>query len=97
MKITVKFYSYLRDQTGVKDKVEFNMKEGSTLSTLLHVLCMENKVQDSLLIRGEVLKPEISILVNGREMKFLEGWDTMLSDGDEISFFPMVAGGSIID
>lgn len=33
------------------------------------------------------------ILVNGREISVLEGYETKLSDGDEIVFVPVVHGG----
>ncbi len=33
------------------------------------------------------------ILVNGREISVLKGFETKLSDGDEIVFVPVVHGG----
>jgi molybdopterin converting factor small subunit len=32
-------------------------------------------------------------MINGREIKFLDGIDTAVKPDDEISIFPMVAGG----
>lgn len=48
---------------------------------------------------GEVLddegdiRPQLSVLRNGREVVHLEGTDTALTDGDRLSVFPPVAGG----
>ena len=42
---------------------------------------------------NQELKPEITLLKNGREIKFLDGMDTVLDSGDVISVFPIVAGG----
>ncbi len=35
----------------------------------------------------------IIILVNGRNVLYLQGLDTSLGEDDEVSIFPMVAGG----
>jgi len=42
---------------------------------------------------GDSLNGEIIILVNGRNVLYLQGLDTALGADDEISIFPMVAGG----
>ena len=42
---------------------------------------------------GDELNDEIIILVNGRNVLYLQGLDTPLTAGDEVSIFPMVAGG----
>ena len=39
------------------------------------------------------LNDEIIILVNGRNVRYLQGLDTPLEVDDEVSIFPMVAGG----
>ncbi len=35
----------------------------------------------------------VNIYVNGEDVRFLQGMNTALSDGDEISIVPAVAGG----
>jgi len=42
---------------------------------------------------GDQLSGEIIILVNGRNVVHLKGLDTPLKASDEVSIFPMVAGG----
>ena len=34
------------------------------------------------------------VLVNGRPISQLGGWDTPLADGDEVAILPLVVGGS---
>ncbi|MEM2904523.1 MAG: MoaD family protein [Candidatus Bathyarchaeia archaeon] len=41
---------------------------------------------------GEVWKG-FSVLVNGRDIAFLEGLRTKLKDGDIVAFFPPIGGG----
>jgi len=42
---------------------------------------------------GERLSPIAIILVNGRNVHFTGGLDTPLAPDDQVSIFPMVAGG----
>lgn len=42
------------------------------------------------------LRHELSIYVNGENIRFLQGLDTPLQDGDEVSIIPAVAGGKAI-
>ncbi len=96
MKVTVKFFAYLRDQIGGTGKVELILEDDAMVSHLLIELCNDSKIKTALLDADQKLKPELSILKNGREIKFLDGMESVLCDGDEISIFPMVAGGNII-
>ena len=93
MKVIVKFYAHLRDLIGQKTMVELDMKEDDTISELLDELLLDSRIKEVLLDVNQDLKPDITILKNGREVKFLGGLDTRLEPGDEISFFPIVAGG----
>lgn len=34
-----------------------------------------------------------AVLVNGENMRFLDGWETELKDGDEVYIMPVIAGG----
>ena len=42
---------------------------------------------------ADALNAAIIILVNGRNVLYLQGLDTPLHADDEVSIFPMVAGG----
>jgi len=50
-------------------------------------------------LEGELLddvgdiRPQLSVLKNGREVLHMEGTATGLDDGDTLSVFPPVAGG----
>lgn len=39
------------------------------------------------------IKPQLSVLKNGREVVHIDGTETTLEDGDRLSVFPPVAGG----
>jgi molybdopterin converting factor small subunit len=38
-------------------------------------------------------RPNALIMVSGREISTLDGLDTLLNEGDELSFLPIVHGG----
>ena len=93
MKVSVKFYAHLGDLVDRKLKIEFDLKEGATISHLLDELLLDFKIRKNILDDNGELKSDITLLKNGREIKFLNGMETLLESGDEISIFPMVAGG----
>ena len=93
MKVTVKFYAHLRDLVGKKRVIELDLEEGATISQLLDELLQDSLIKSALLDENQKIKPEITILKNGREIKFLSGMETALDSGDEIAVFPAVVGG----
>lgn len=93
MKVSVKFYAHLGDLVGRKSKFDVDLKEGATISYLLDELILDSKIKTHLLDDRGNLNSNITILKNGREIKFLNGLETLLESGDEISIFPVVAGG----
>ena len=93
MKVTVRFYATLRDLTGKKAPIEVDLDEGATVSNLLDALYLDSAIKDAIADESQIVKPDITILRNGREIRFLDGPDTELSPGDEISIFSLVAGG----
>ncbi|MFW9958949.1 MAG: ubiquitin-like small modifier protein 1 [Candidatus Odinarchaeota archaeon] len=93
MKVKVKFYTHLPDLVGKKEIDEVDCEEGATISTLLDWLFMDLKMKDALFDQEQKIKANITILKNGREIKFLDGLETCINSGDEIAFFPLVVGG----
>ena len=81
MKLTVRFWSYFADVAGCRDAA-FKVKEGTTLGELHDQVCEQSpKLADA---RNSTLK---AVGVDYKDDNFV------LSDGDEISFFPPVQGG----
>lgn len=87
----VKFFAYIRDYTKTK---EIQVDYRGTLHELLIQLCnMFGRDFGKKIFNGDEISSEIIILINGRNMVHLQGIDTVLNDEDEISIFPVVAGG----
>ena len=79
-----------------KGEIELSVPEKSTLQELVTTL-VNNFGDDlaSLLLESETrnVLPHIRLMVNGRDIAFLNGMDTVLQPGDEVLILPPVSGG----
>jgi molybdopterin synthase sulfur carrier subunit len=88
----IKYFADVRDLTG-HNSVTWNVP-ASTLDELLHALAGRYGYRFAArMFEGLALSPTIIILVNGRDVRHLDGLETPLHADDTISIFPMVAGG----
>jgi sulfur-carrier protein len=79
-----------------KGEVEFPVPEGATLRELLRLIV--DRWGDELASRlfdpktGAVF-PHIRLMVNGRDIAFLDRMETILQNGDDVLILPPVSGG----
>lgn len=92
MNVECRFFATYRAAVGEK-AVDREVADELTIGELLVALETEYDELDGLLVDGEI-PPQLSIMRNGRDVAHLDGTDTVLSDGDRVSVFPPVAGGS---
>ncbi|MCD5409829.1 MAG: MoaD family protein [Methanocellales archaeon] len=91
MKVYVKFYATFRDIVGQR---EIQRRFDGTVCELLDRLCKEYGEEFKKATFDESkLRSYIKILVNGRDIEFLDGLHTKLSDNDVVAIFPPVGGG----
>jgi molybdopterin synthase sulfur carrier subunit len=89
--VTVLIPQPLRSLTGNLSKVS---GEGSTLESL--VANLEGSypgVRERVLDESGQLRRFVNVYVNGDDVRFIDGLNTALKDGDEVSIVPAVAGG----
>ena len=68
--------------------------EGSSLlDVVLELTKDKNRTLLKKLVENNLIRPEIKILVNGRDVAYLKGLETELRDRDLISFLPVAGGG----
>ena len=67
-----------------------SIEPGTTVSTLWEVLRRESGPGDKM---ATIDREGLLVLVNGRPIRFLAGWETQLADNDSISFMPKAFGG----
>jgi molybdopterin synthase sulfur carrier subunit len=92
MAVTVKIPTPLRNLTGDLSEVDAT---SDSLSALVDELeGAYPGMRERLLDEGGELRRFVNLFVNGEDVRFLQGLQTTLSDGDEVSIVPAVAGGS---
>jgi len=93
-RITVRGYATFGDILGSRD-LDVST-DAETVSQLIDFLTerFSSNFREALLdsATGDVMKGN-KILVNGRDIDFLQGLATRLKDGDRVVFFPPVGGG----
>ena len=91
MSITVNIPTILRPLTQNQRRVD---SAGSTVSELID--CLEQQYagfKAKLLSDDQQVHRFINIYVNDNDIRFSEGLDTALRDGDSVTILPSVAGG----
>jgi MoaD family protein len=94
MPLTVKFIGALRHLSG-KKQLTLNYQDGLVVKQLIENLSQEIPAFQRTFSDQPLndAKSNSLILVNGREISVLNGYDTKLCDGDEIVLVPVVHGG----
>ena len=94
MPLTIKFIGALRQISG-KTQLTVRYQKGISLKYLISTLSRDmpglNKVLGDQQF-GDA-RSNALVLVNGREISVLNGFETKLDDGDEVVFVPVVHGG----
>ena len=92
MEISVRIPTPLRRLTDGQDKVTVNSTNIKNMVDDLegHFPGMKKRLCDD---EGN-LRNFVNVYVNGEDVRFINGIETSLKNGDEISLVPAVAGGS---
>ena len=93
MAIEVRIPTILRTYTGGAKAVEGS---GSTLAELFADLDTRHAgIRDRIVDadKGDQLRRFVNVYLNDEDVRFLDGINTKLSDGDNVTILPAVAGG----
>jgi MoaD family protein len=88
--VTVKIPAQLRALTG--NESEAQVEAGSVGEALDAVYARFEGLRDRITEDGE-LRRFVNVYVGGEDIRFGQGLDTPVGDGDEITILPAVAGG----
>ena len=94
MPLTVKFIGAMRHLSG-KTQFVVTFQDGISIKELVYKISQEMPELKRIFSDQELndSRSNSLILVNGREISVLNGYETKLNDGDEIVFVPVVHGG----
>jgi len=91
MAIEVRIPTILRTYTDGAKQVEGT---GSTLGELFTDLEQRHGgLRERLVDNGGGLRRFVNVYLKGEDIRFLDGLETAVSDGDEVTILPAVAGG----
>ena len=91
MAITVRIPTPLRTLTGGADTVE---TEGKTVRDLIDNLESAHAGLKDRLMDEKGVRRFVNLYVGDEDIRFLDGLETELKDGEEVSIVPAIAGGS---
>ena len=90
MAITVKIPAQLRPATGGEGEVAV---EGATVGEALDAVFDQHDGLRERITEDGTLRRFVNVYVSGEDIRFQDGLDTSISDGDEVTILPAVAGG----
>lgn len=94
MIVNVKFIGSFRSISG-KDRLDLRFEGSVPLRKVIRKMVGELPKLEEAFIDRELDEPKTSmlILVDGKEISVLNGLDTVVRDGDEVVFVPVLHGG----
>lgn len=90
MAVTVKIPSQLRVATGGEGELEV---EGATVGEALDAVFARHEGLRERITEDGTLRRFVNVYVSGEDIRFQDGLETELADGDEVTILPAVAGG----
>jgi len=92
--ITISFLSLLADIIK-NEEIVLSIGEKSTVKDVLNILVMNlgNELREIIFPSLDNLNKYIILGLNGKDIRSLNNLDTILQNGDEITFLPAIAGG----
>jgi sulfur-carrier protein len=88
--VTVKIPAQLRAVTDGEGEIEV---EGSTVGEALDAVFNEHDDLRERITEDGGLRRFVNVYVSGEDIRFRDGLETELADGDEVTILPAVAGG----
>jgi molybdopterin synthase sulfur carrier subunit len=89
----LRFFSTIRQLVGKKE-IEIRVDAPDTIRNVLEKLAVEHPaLKESILDNDGNLYDSILVFINGRNIKFLDGLNSTIKEGDQLAIFPLLGGG----
>ena len=92
-RVTVKLFAEYYELAGGTRQLDVEVPEGATVLELARMLEEKFPRLRGRLVQDDKIPEETRVLINGRNIEWLEKEKTRLRDGDQVAFFPPAAGG----
>jgi len=90
----VRVFGTLRAVMGGTKEIELPVGNQSTvLKVLGELVTAYPGLKEKLFREGETLQGGVTVVVNGRSVRFLDGLNTPIRETDELALFPPIGGG----
>ncbi|MBS1845679.1 MAG: MoaD family protein [Actinobacteria bacterium] len=90
MSVTVKIPTQLRVATGGQSEVEV---EGTNVGEALDAVFAAYGDLRERITQDGTLRRFVNVYVSGEDIRFQQGLETQIKEGDEVTILPAVAGG----
>ena len=90
MAVTVKIPTQLRAATGGQSEVEVS---GGTVGEALDAVFDAHTELRERITEDGTLRRFVNVYVSGEDIRFQQGLETAINEGDEVTILPAVAGG----
>ena len=90
MSVTVKIPTQLRAATGGQAEVEV---DGSNVGEALDAVFAAYGDLRERITQDGTLRRFVNVYVSGEDIRFQQGLETAINEGDEVTILPAVAGG----
>lgn len=89
----IKVYATLRDIVG-GPSIHLNGDSELTVEEMVQKMFAQYPALRSEFYKSDgEMHSAIHILINGRDMRFINGWETVVTEHDVVRIFPPVGGG----
>ncbi|WP_255193090.1 ubiquitin-like small modifier protein 1 [Natronobeatus ordinarius] len=93
MELDLRFFATFREAVGQKE-LSRDVDDDATVGDVLAALETEYDGLEGRLLDDGSIAPQLSVLKNGRDVVHMDDAETELEEGDLLSVFPPVAGGT---
>lgn len=92
--MVVKYFAYYRNHTGRKEET-LPLGPVSAIELLKELCRLHGNVlrKELLAESGDEIHPDVIFLIDGRNIDFLKGKDSVVEKDAVVSLFPRIAGG----
>jgi sulfur-carrier protein len=91
MAVTVKLPTQLRD--AADNRTEAQVEGGTVGEALDNLYAQHGELRTRISDDGGGLRRFVNVYLGGEDIRFLDGLETAVKDGDELTILPAVAGG----